>query len=211
MRYAISSTFWSLKLLELFRSFTTGLGLRSTEPAAAQRSPSPTVFSGGYQSLGAGGGENDTEQGYGNSVEGSLNGGNDNGSSGSVSITDGGLSASQIAFLTRFRYITVLYISVDILCEIASDLLFSSAGAPWVTYLTQQLSAIALWVFLSFSFRARSRVVGPLYDERGYIQANGEGLDHSVLESAVGRRLLSDDSAQVRNELYPARTSQIFT
>jgi hypothetical protein len=182
MQYSVTSTVWSLRLLQLFQSFSASLGstaARGSTAASAAAAPPPssssTSSTSSYHSL------NQDETGA--TATESLIG--DTPAEQPAGVIDGGLSDRQITFLTRFRYVTGLYITVDILCELASDVLFSQTGAPWVSYLTQQLAALLMYGFFAVSFRARREPgEGPLYDLRGYLQTSGD-VNQALLMSSL--------------------------
>ena len=124
LHYAAASAAWSLRLLQVFRSFAESLGIAragssgsgsGSGSGAASLPQSATA----YQSLGG------AEEG-GASSAGPA--GAEEPEDGAV--VDGGLSGRQVAFLSTFRYVFIAYLSADMLCEIASDLLF--ARTPWV-------------------------------------------------------------------------------
>ena len=128
LQNAASSTAWSLRLLGVFRAFAEGLGITRAQPQPQpQPAPSePGFFTSAtaYTSLnaspgeGAGSGQAQQEDAAGSTFHAPA------------LVTDGGLSDRQVAFLSNFRFIFIGYLSLDMLCEIASDLLFSKS--PWV-------------------------------------------------------------------------------
>jgi hypothetical protein len=90
-----------------------------------------------------------------------------------VSLTDGGLSSRQIAFMRKFRIVAGLYITIDMVAELATDVLPSSDSAPWVGYSTQIIAALSSWIFLAWTFRAQADpAASPLFDPRGYLETS---------------------------------------
>ena len=141
LQHAASSTAWTLRLLHVFRSFSESLGIT---PQHQQQQRQQQQSAGGYSALSA------AEGGSGGAAaeaaataapspqappsaaeEAEAEAAGSTFHAPAVTVVDGGLSERQVTFLSSFRAVLTLYLTVDMVCEVASDLLFSNT--PWVS------------------------------------------------------------------------------
>ena len=120
-----SSSIWSGFTLPSWRSnqYTTIPNLTSTEAAE------------GNGGGGVGGGIENTTTSDTSS---------DNGFAAIGTITDGGLSDRQLQFMRVFRIAAAAYVTIDILAEIAADVISSAEDQPWLGFTLQSISAFTM-------------------------------------------------------------------
>ncbi len=121
LQYSASSTEWSLRLLGVFRTFSESLGITQQQRQAGGSGGGmfSSTSSSSYQSIDQ---QPPPGDGAGEASHSTFH---------APPLVDSGLSERQVTFLSAFRVILIAYLTVDMLCELASDLFF--AKAPWVS------------------------------------------------------------------------------
>lgn len=180
LRYTFASSAWSLRLLLTFNNFSqTVRNALGTAPAGG--AADEDAVRGEYTPLTGGAGPTERPawrwpwsrapvvartSGQPDTPRAEVDGAD-------VSVIDGGLSARQIRFMRIFRIVAGVYISVDMIAELATDVLPSSSAVPWVGYSTQIIAAFVSWAFLAWTFRAQADpAASPLFDPRGYLETS---------------------------------------
>lgn len=115
-------------------------------------------------------------------------------------VPEGALTNRQIALLSVFRNVILLYLTADIMVELWSMLTLS--GSPWTTFVIDNLINLGMGAYMVWVFRPRSKAAAsPLYDPRGYGSAP---LEETLLGSDGGAtpRPVGADSPRPPTETF---------